>query len=373
MEGEPGPDELFLAGGGFRVLPFLGALLDVKLHRVRAFTGLSSGALLALLLSLGYGESEILELALSEEWPRAFRASCSFAGALRAGKPLVSDSPVRVLVEEVLRRRGLPPEATLRDLALSSGRRLRVVVANVSTERLEVLTPESHGHVSVAAALLASTAVPLVFPEVLLPAGPHGEAALFFDAGVLNNSAVHMRCGPRTLALLLAQDSSVRYDHAGSSPLCAQACFCSALAFSLLPAASVAAADPDCELAFMPKVAGVQPLQQLERAQALRCVLLGLLAWRLRPHLQLLLVGVVLAVCRATSMCFGDSLPGAPRPSGPSDNWPLTLRTRIVPRSWTPTSAASSSGAARGATPTMSFDASSSIRARQTEAPPSSR
>jgi hypothetical protein len=308
-----GYDELFFAGGGFRVLPFLGALVDVRLECVGAFTGLSSGSLLAFLLVLGYTPSEIAALALREEWSRAFRSSCSFERLLRSGGALVEESPVRLLVVEALRGRNLPGSLSLGDLLRVTGRRLRVVVANAGAVRLEALTPERHGAVPVVEALLASTAVPFIFPEVSLPRSA-GVGGVFFDGGVLNNAPVHLRCGPRTLALLLLH-APVTYS-LEDAPWRAQARFCTSLALTALQAASVARCDGACDLAFMPRLPGVRPLQRLETSQAARCLLLGLLAWRLRPHLPCLLVGLVLTWSRVTSTYSGASSPGGRPPSG---------------------------------------------------------
>ena len=301
-------DEIFISGGGFRIVPFLGVLVDLDLTRPTSFTGISAGALLAYLLALGFSVSEVLDILLCEKWARAFRTACSFERLLH-GDPLVTPSPVFALVRETLRARGLSPDTTLEGLRRATGKRLRVVVANLERPGLEVLTPESHPGVRVSQALLASTAIPLIFSAVPLSGG------VFFDAGVLQNNPVHLRCGPRTLALLQPVE---RFSHQPSwSPLQTQVRLCVSLATGFLASASVCAADGECDLAFVPKPKGACALR-VARRDALRGVALGLLSWRLRPHLPTLLLGMTLAVLQCPLMSSGVSSPGTPRQAGPS-------------------------------------------------------
>ena len=58
------PRRLIFSGGGIRVVSYLGALQVIQeknlLHQVREFCGISAGALVSLMLALGY-RFEVLE------------------------------------------------------------------------------------------------------------------------------------------------------------------------------------------------------------------------------------------------------------------------------------------------------------------------
>jgi predicted acylesterase/phospholipase RssA len=321
-------DELFLAGGGFRIVPFLGVLADLDLAgRPLVYTGLSAGALLAFLLALQYTVADVVAMMLEEDWPSLLRDACDFHRALR-GEPLLDARPVELLVTKALRGRGLPADLSMAALdAATAPSRLRVLAARVAPPGLIVLAGGATPSLAVVTALCASTAIPLVFPSVVTPVGT------LFDAGIIQNCPLDLRVGPKTLALLQSnQAPGLRSSPFGSAwdpwepgprkalPWRSQLQGCACLVGAVLSEGSLAARDPStCDLCFVPQLSGVQTLR-VDVGAALRGIAVGLLAWRLRPHLDLLLLATALCAARLLIWPATPPLPpscGTPRSGGP--------------------------------------------------------
>ncbi len=190
---------LALGGGGAKGYAHIGVLhvLAEAGLQPAAIAGTSVGAIVGALLAAGYPPAEIERRIRSVPPDEAFRregdAQPSFLGLAGIARML---------------REALGPECTFADLPLPFG----VTAVDLHTGRLVYLR---HGRV--VPAVLASAAVPGIFPPV-----PWGEAHLLVDGGVLDNVPVRLarRLAPRrpVVAVVLtprpdqlAADQGVRF------------------------------------------------------------------------------------------------------------------------------------------------------------------
>lgn len=182
--GSAGGDVVVLSGGGARGAAQAGMLLELVRAGVApvAYVGCSAGALNAAMMSTLTPEATQAErVAHVEELCRRWRATNGhdiFAGntlrraahLLRRHPYLYEPTALRALIREWTR-----PYARIEELPT----RCRVVTANVTTGR-----PTYHDTGRLDEVLVASAAIPGVFPPVKLPDPVAGGMALHVDGGI---------------------------------------------------------------------------------------------------------------------------------------------------------------------------------------------
>jgi hypothetical protein len=190
-----GSSSLFLSGGGMKVVAFLGALeLLPWARREHIVSGVSAGALLALLLAVGYSPAELQRLLLEEDWNRHFAESFSFARLARGAAP-ASQAFVRACLARWLRAKGLSARVTFAQLA-ARGARLRCVAADLDGGALRAFDARATPDVPAAQAALAAMAVPLYFRPVEIG------GRRYVDAALVNNTPLSL-CPERPLLALV--------------------------------------------------------------------------------------------------------------------------------------------------------------------------
>jgi predicted acylesterase/phospholipase RssA len=156
-------------GGGAKGLCYVGALEECEKQGVnfRAVAGSSAGAITAMLVACGYTAEEI-----KAEMPVAFKAlgSKSRAAASLRRRSILSNDRLRKWLADRLAHK-LPDIAAQRDPTFADLRAtgdpcdtLYVVTMDLATGQPFVLSPDLTPDVSVADAVVASSAIPVAFP-----------------------------------------------------------------------------------------------------------------------------------------------------------------------------------------------------------------
>ena len=169
------PDTLVISGGGVKGLAALGAV--AHLHRagalgaVKNVVATSSGSIVGALFVMDKMQTGLRQIIGHRYTPDID------IQRLQAGFGLDSGQTIADLLDRLID----PPDLTLGQLRAATGKNLCVVVTNVSRRRTEVLTAETHAHVTVAEAIRASCSVPLVFAARKI------DGQLMCDGGVCSN------------------------------------------------------------------------------------------------------------------------------------------------------------------------------------------
>jgi predicted acylesterase/phospholipase RssA len=188
--------ELLVSGGGNRAVSFCGALSVLPCDFL-VCAGVSSGALVALLLVLGFSPRDIPRQLQSGRL-HLLRKTSSPLQFLRSGALLASDDFIS-WVTELLITHNIPADSTFEHLQRLTGRELRVAVADLDSNDVLVLGPPPLTDAPVLKALLAAVALPgLLEPCEVLP----GRWCL--DAGVLNNTPISACVQPERAVVLLS-------------------------------------------------------------------------------------------------------------------------------------------------------------------------
>jgi predicted acylesterase/phospholipase RssA len=197
---------LFLGGGGYKTLSFLGVLEILGWRHFTQVCGVSAGGILALLLCLKCSPSESLSLTgLSE---RGVQGGFSFS-RLCSGQAPMDTAMLRSSLASILEGKGVKSDATLAELAEFATKTGAPAFSSVclclTTHKLMRYSASTHPHVSVIDLVLASTAIPMLFaPVALCP------EALCCDAGLINSCPLSFFDPDDTLAMVVRWETPLQ-------------------------------------------------------------------------------------------------------------------------------------------------------------------
>lgn len=162
------PRVLVCGSGGIKGLSLLGFLTTIEdiglLERVDTYCGVSVGAVISLLLTVGYKVREIINIAVFLDILNVF-TSFHFQSTL-VNKGLISNKPVRdILNKIIIDKVGEIP--TLSQLYSRTGLSLITVTLNVTTDQCEYMTPFTYPDIPCVDAVLCSMNLPFIFYQMV--------------------------------------------------------------------------------------------------------------------------------------------------------------------------------------------------------------
>lgn len=176
-------DAIVIGGGGLKGLAFLGAIQffaeNDLFKNVKTFAGTSAGALICLLLVLGYSPTEQLQMNLETSFLKMKPLN-----EILSSSSLLDFSLLIQKLDEVCRNK-MNKSPTFQELFEYSGKSLRVVAFNVSKNSQHLFSEKETPDVLVVDAVRFSCSLPLVFEPQISDWGD-----LFFDGGLINNLPV---------------------------------------------------------------------------------------------------------------------------------------------------------------------------------------
>lgn len=177
---------IVIAGGAMKVLAVIGIIkyLEEKdlLKYVRNYVGTSAGAIMALLLSLGYGSNEIHKLALQtlqDNSVTTFDPTDIFDIFDNYG--LSSGDNLEVLFNKLISKKFHKNDMNFIDFVKATGKNLVICVSNLSKETHEYFSVDTTPNLSVAKAIRISCSIPLMYSPVTL------NDNMYLDGGLYNN------------------------------------------------------------------------------------------------------------------------------------------------------------------------------------------
>lgn len=182
------PRRLVLSGGGIRTMTYMGVLQVLEERRllqgIREFCGVSAGALIALLLALGYSLSSLEKFFLEYDFSQIRSLDPETSMNFFETYGLDTGEKVVQLLEKFLAHKGFQPSVTFQDLA-ASGRckRFRLWASDLQMLKPVEFSAEATPDISVTLALRASISIPLYFTPVRHPTTGH----LLVDGGSFDN------------------------------------------------------------------------------------------------------------------------------------------------------------------------------------------
>ena len=186
---------LVFEGGGVKGIAYVGALEVLEkegiLGSIERVAGTSAGAMVAVLVALGYTATEISEVLWDINFKNFMDSSW---GIVRDINRLVNDygwykgDYFRNLMAGYIERKTNNGEITFKELAKNKQfRELHLLGADLTTGYSKVFNAEKTPNVKVADAARISMSIPLFFAAVK---GVEGDDHIYVDGGLLNNYAI---------------------------------------------------------------------------------------------------------------------------------------------------------------------------------------
>lgn len=193
-------DTLVLSGNSTNAIVTLGALQYLMDHgyikEVRNYVGTSSGAILSLLLFIGYQPIEILTyLCIEKVYKKMVQFNIS--NMLLMGKPLMSFEPIKSCLEQlIIEKMGYMP--TMQNVEERNGKKLVFTTYNLTDDRREYVSSETYPDLPVINGIRMSSNFPLVFEPYTY------EDKAYLDGGLVDNFAVEYgeRVGNKCLGVM---------------------------------------------------------------------------------------------------------------------------------------------------------------------------
>lgn len=181
------PRRLLFSGGGIRILAYLGALevLEEKgmLSSIREVCGVSAGALLSLMLSLGYSFYVLRRFCFEYDFSNVRSIEPEIAFLFLETFGLDDGEKLKGLICKVLKHKGFGPETTFRQMAEKGCKSLKVWASDLHNIQLQEFSAEKTPEFSVVSAVQASMSFPVYFHPVKHPE----TGSLLCDGGFLDN------------------------------------------------------------------------------------------------------------------------------------------------------------------------------------------
>lgn len=179
-------DTLILSGNSTNAVVTLGALqrlYDLNLmNDVKNFVGTSSGSITGLLLAVGYKPIELL-CHLCVEKPYNTISCFNIGNLLLMGKSLMKFDPILESVESlVVRKFGKIP--TIKDLYETTGNKFVCVTYNLTLDKREYVSLDTHPNLAVTFAIRMSCTFPFIFDPF------DYDGNLYLDGGIVDNFAI---------------------------------------------------------------------------------------------------------------------------------------------------------------------------------------
>ena len=177
---------IVLSGGSLKCLTSLGCLRYHEraghLEHVHCFVGVSAGAILCLLLSVGFTTDDIIKLVYQQVIPHALQGlNLDSVLSLPDTYGIDNGSAYMSILQKALHLKLFEDTLTFQELYEKTGHILAVGVTNVALHVTEYWDKDTQPGTPVMTAVHASISIPLLFQPVW-----HG-GYCYVDGGVLNN------------------------------------------------------------------------------------------------------------------------------------------------------------------------------------------
>jgi hypothetical protein len=179
---------LILEGGGVKGIAYGGAAAALetfgllKSKRIHAFAGTSAGSMMGALMAARAPARDVTEYLLNFPFEKLMDGSNPVAnvGRLQRNYGWFKGDEIELRMRQLLSKT-VGPNITFGDLEKRKKTRLRLSATDITAGRHAWLDAETAANVSVASAVRASSAIPFVYPPVVLG------GRLFVDGGLLRN------------------------------------------------------------------------------------------------------------------------------------------------------------------------------------------
>jgi len=184
---------LVFSGGGPAGLISYGACKQLhkdkfwELKNIKSIYGTSIGALVGLIVSLGYEWNIMDDYLIKRPWNKVFKLSLDNFLNCFYEKGLLGKEVICSLIEPLLKAKDLAANITFEELYKHNGIELHMYTANINNNVIELvdLSYLTHKDLSICNGLCMTMSYPFVFKPVII------DNICYIDGGILNNFPLH--------------------------------------------------------------------------------------------------------------------------------------------------------------------------------------
>jgi NTE family protein len=175
---------LVLSGGGIKGITHLGALKKLEekniLSKIETFAGTSVGAMICLLLIVGYSVDEMFDFVKDFDFVKMFTKKMKL-DKMFDKYGIDSGNRFIIIVEDLLKEKNIDTNITFQELFEKTKKNFYVNATCVNDKKSIIFSHTSNSNMSVVKAIRMSASLPLYFIPV------EHDGKLYIDGGCMNN------------------------------------------------------------------------------------------------------------------------------------------------------------------------------------------
>ena len=176
-------DSLLLPASGVKGYAILGSLKVIEyykiLNNIKKIIGISAGAIIGLLLTIGYNSSDIFNFS-SDININTYDTTDNLIINLINKKSLYSTDKLINIIIQFLEKKKFPKTTTFKDLKDRGIYDLSIIASDITKSKLLIFNEKNTPDVPILLAIKSTIAIPIIFPPVIY------KDCILVDGGVYN-------------------------------------------------------------------------------------------------------------------------------------------------------------------------------------------
>ena len=191
--------KLLLCGGGFKFYYLFGSikyLHDINiLSNITEYIGISAGAILSLLFSLGYSPNELQKFVMEFKFDRLIDPHID---NLLDNRGLDNGEILKTAIQQFFKNKKFDPEITFNELFQKTNKKIVFIAANITKNTLEIIDYTTYPNMAIWQGILITCALPILFEPILY------NGNYLIDGGVFDNYPIELFVSENILGINLA-------------------------------------------------------------------------------------------------------------------------------------------------------------------------
>ena len=191
--------KLLLCGGGFKFYYIFGSikyLHDINvLSNITEFIGISAGAILCLMFSLGYNPNELEKFVMEFKFDRLIDPHID---NLLDNRGLDNGEILKIAIQQFFIKKKFDPEITFNELFQKTNKKVVFIAANITKNTLELIDYTTYPNMPIWQGILITCALPILFEPILY------EGNYLIDGGVFDNYPIELFINENIIGINLA-------------------------------------------------------------------------------------------------------------------------------------------------------------------------
>lgn len=162
---------LVFTGGGVRTFASLGTLHELSQQwqprwwkNCRGYYGVSAGAIISMLLALDFSIEDLITILMEFPFEKFFQPSID---CFLQNWCLDNSQNLTLFLKSILTRKNLHENITLLEFYHSTKQEIHIIVSNLTSAQTNVWNHLTQPHIPLVKAILASSALPFIFPHMI--------------------------------------------------------------------------------------------------------------------------------------------------------------------------------------------------------------